>query len=170
MNLSNQPHKTRWTEAATEELRRRWIAGESGQQIANALHTTRSSVLGKVSREGLLNRPGRRVETDQATAMKKRMAGDRATERRVARMTMPKAHPPNKPIPETKHQPAMAPGIVVSIMQVGYGKCRWPYGDPQLPEFGYCGEPSGERSYCDCHARVAYQPAKTRRNVQGRRR
>lgn len=44
--------------------------------------------------------------------------------------------------------------------------CRWPVGDPQLPEFHFCGaEKVPGLSYCRPHARRAHKPAETRRTV-----
>ncbi|WP_280173540.1 GcrA family cell cycle regulator [Hyphomicrobium sp. NDB2Meth4] len=46
--------------------------------------------------------------------------------------------------------------------------CRWPTGDPQLPDFHYCGKPKlAGHSYCDFHVRRAFSPAR-RRPIQYR--
>jgi GcrA cell cycle regulator len=42
-----------WTKSKVEELHARWKLGETGTTIAKALGTTRSAVMGKLSREGL---------------------------------------------------------------------------------------------------------------------
>ncbi len=36
--------------------------------------------------------------------------------------------------------------------------CKWPIGDPASDGFTFCGRRIGEGSYCQEHARVAYQP------------
>ncbi len=42
-------------------------------------------------------------------------------------------------------------------------ECRWPIGDPQLPDFHFCGarKPDG-RPYCDTHAAAASTPSRPR--------
>jgi GcrA cell cycle regulator len=42
--------------------------------------------------------------------------------------------------------------------------CRWPIGDPQQPEFHFCGRKKiPGLPYCEVHARRAFQPPQTRR-------
>jgi len=43
--------------------------------------------------------------------------------------------------------------------------CRWPIGDPALPDFRYCGElPRRDGApYCEGHWLVAYRPTQARR-------
>lgn len=41
--------------------------------------------------------------------------------------------------------------------------CRWPIGDPQVPDFHFCGSRKVDGyPYCDVHLRRAFQPAKPR--------
>jgi GcrA cell cycle regulator len=41
--------------------------------------------------------------------------------------------------------------------------CKWPIGDPSSDEFTFCGRRASEGPYCAEHARVAYQPAQTKK-------
>jgi GcrA cell cycle regulator len=42
--------------------------------------------------------------------------------------------------------------------------CRWPIGDPQLPDFHFCGKTKvAGLPYCEFHARRAFQPPQARR-------
>jgi len=42
--------------------------------------------------------------------------------------------------------------------------CRWPIGDPQQPEFHFCGKTKiPGLPYCEVHARRAFQPPQARR-------
>jgi GcrA cell cycle regulator len=34
--------------------------------------------------------------------------------------------------------------------------CRWPHGDPQHPDFRFCGSPVTASPYCEEHRAVAY--------------
>jgi hypothetical protein len=35
--------------------------------------------------------------------------------------------------------------------------CRWPCGDPEQPDFHFCGNPVAEKSYCERHRAMAYR-------------
>lgn len=49
-------------------------------------------------------------------------------------------------------------GKKIGILELTERKCRWPIGDPQDEEFGYCGaETIGGYSYCAEHLDIAYQ-------------
>ena len=51
-----------------------------------------------------------------------------------------------------------------SILDLNNNKCRWPIGDPSLPDFFFCGGNTvGNMPYCAHHGRIAYQPAADRR-------
>ena len=42
--------------------------------------------------------------------------------------------------------------------------CRWPIGDPQQPDFHFCGKNKiPGLPYCEVHARRAFQPPQARR-------
>jgi len=51
-----------------------------------------------------------------------------------------------------------------TLLELEAWQCKWPYGTPGHEDFFFCG---GERiegcSYCEYHARLAYQPAAARR-------
>ena len=45
----------------------------------------------------------------------------------------------------------------LTLMQLRSDTCRWPLGDPQSSDFGYCGATTdGVRPYCRIHKRIAY--------------
>jgi hypothetical protein len=41
--------------------------------------------------------------------------------------------------------------------------CRWPCGDPDHPDFHFCGRPVANRPYCDHHRTLAYKVPLTQR-------
>ena len=46
--------------------------------------------------------------------------------------------------------------------------CKWPIGEPNSPDFRFCGAPRGNHpSYCECHAGLAhdYQPLANLENI-----
>lgn len=50
-----------------------------------------------------------------------------------------------------------------SLAALQPGQCRWPIGDPQLPDFHFCGAPkTGANSYCVEHAALANTPGRPR--------
>lgn len=52
-----------------------------------------------------------------------------------------------------------SPGDRVSLEQLTKITCRWPLGDPNDDDFGFCGcKPLEGFPYCSAHARAAYQP------------
>lgn len=74
--------------------------------------------------------------------------------------TIPEAPdlPPEPPVPAT------AKGC--TLMQLSYRTCRWPCGDPQSPDFFFCGaEPALGVPYCPGHARIAYAGFTRRENT-----
>ena len=52
----------------------------------------------------------------------------------------------------------------VDLLDLKECMCRWPVGDPQDESFHFCGrQKSHGVSYCEHHARMAYQPVQARR-------
>ena len=53
-------------------------------------------------------------------------------------------------------------GPGVTLDRVHHNACRWPLGDPKLPDFHFCGEDvDGNRPYCLHHAKIAYLPPRS---------
>lgn len=51
----------------------------------------------------------------------------------------------------------------VMLADLTFRCCRWPLGDPQQPDFRFCGEPRRQGSpYCDAHHGLAYVPRRQR--------
>lgn len=58
--------------------------------------------------------------------------------------------PPDDPLPDHK---------LKALVDLEHGECRWPYGEPGAPGFGFCGQPQFPgMPYCDGHCRRAYAP------------
>ena len=55
-----------------------------------------------------------------------------------------------------------APGSA-TVLTLGAHMCKWPIGDPSSDDFTFCGRRASEGPYCVEHARVAYQPAQTKK-------
>ena len=49
------------------------------------------------------------------------------------------------------------------LLDLEKGDCRWPIGEPRLPDFHFCGAPQvADRPYCELHWRMAFQPSRPR--------
>ncbi len=136
-----------WTDDRVEWLKAAWPTGASASRLAKEAGTTRNTILGKVHRLGL--------------------AREGSTRDRVVRFTpaAPAAPKPPKP-PKTRErtEPPADPALMVTIDTIGDRQCHWPIGDPQSPEFRYCGRKSKAGSaYCEGHAGFGHQPKGARK-------
>jgi GcrA cell cycle regulator len=65
----------------------------------------------------------------------------------------------------------IAPKRLVTIMELDGSTCRWPVGDTQSPDFGYCGaKPHPNYPYCPNCCLLAYQQPEGRHVSQEPRR
>lgn len=155
-----------WTEERVEMLQRRFRAGDSFAQIARAVGggISRSACIGKAARLGLER--GRRLDGAAANSARISQAkGLRAPP--VARATAQ-----NNGLNFTGPRPRRAglkalaafeaPGPeatgpeAVRIVEVERRHCRWPLGDPEGPDFRFCGATRTRGAYCARHAARAY--------------
>lgn len=160
-------------EGVIDFLKERYNDGASAADIAAKINAkwgceiTRSSVLGKLHRMGLVRSP-----TSVRAAMR---AGARLQAKRDrAAQALPKREPtvrqstlaavmervPLDPIPAAEN-PADFPDRV-TLQKLTDKSCRWPIGDPQHEDFGFCGKDKVTGlPYCEHHARRAYRPVET---------
>lgn len=148
-----------WTEERVGALKKLWLEGQSASQIAKQLGdgVTRNAVIGKVHRLGLSGRaaPSQPARTTFRTARPRPQVSAPSAPRRIEAAQPRPAAPPPAPIVDL-------PGTA-TVLTLGAHMCKWPIGDPTSDEFSFCGRRSGEGTpYCVEHARVAYQPQKTR--------
>ena len=151
-----------WTDERVETLKKLWQDGLSASQIAKQLGgVTRNAVIGKVHRLGL---SGRAAPSKPARPAFKPPRPARAAvaapapPRRIAEPATSSA--PQLPAPRPVDE---KPGTA-TVLTLGAHMCKWPIGDPSLETFTFCGRRTGgEGPYCNDHARVAYQPAQTKK-------
>ena len=158
-----------WNDERVDALKKLWADGLSASQIAGRLGgVTRNAVIGKVHRLGLAGR-----------ATTSRMKSHRSPRVRAAQAAkrMMRARPPvgNSPLRnlylgETEPYVPAAEELVIPLNERKYIQtltescCRWPIGDPQQPEFHFCGKKKiPGLPYCEVHARRAFQPPQARR-------
>lgn len=157
-----------WDDNRIEQLKKLWSEGLSASQIAGELGgVTRNAVIGKVHRLGLsgrakakpasVARPRKVVKTAARTTSTISVRGN------LAVVEMVEIEPVAMPVRENVVIPMSRR---ISIMELREGVCRWPMGDPLQPDFAYCGgDCAVGKTYCEAHARVAFQPHGDRRRA-----
>jgi len=148
------PVLVEWTEEVKEELRRRWLVGESGAAIGRHLGASKSAVIGKAHRMGLPERPSPIIEGAQPKRDRRRVPVPQGST--LPPMRQEAAPKPGQPAPRA------APKVPAKAAHVPlYGRvalCCWPIGAPGTREFRFCdispvvpGKP-----YCAEHCSLAY--------------
>lgn len=142
-----------WSEDNIDRLKRLWASGQSGDQIAMRMGTTRNSVIGKVHRLKLPKRATvasttpRRPPPSQVPSLPVLSEMPIEPEPELRALVTDPATPIKKGFGPSK----------VSDLQMGDRRCRWPIGDPGDEDFHFCGqEQKPGKSYCEKHCTVAY--------------
>lgn len=168
-----------WTDDRVATLKKLWLEGLSASQIATELGegVTRNAVIGKVHRLKLSGRakPATSTARPRTTARPSRRASSggssshstaNATMRRrtttttsVVGATVMK-HEVTEEV-EVKVNSAneifIPEGERLTLLQLSEKTCKWPIGDPLLPDFHFCGRDSNEDApYCEFHSKKAY--------------
>lgn len=159
-----------WTDERVEQLKKLWSEGLSASQIASRIGSvTRNAVIGKVHRLGLSGRA-------TTTRMKSHRPRTRmANVKRAQQQQKPRYAQVGNPAVRALYMDAEvyvppAEELVIpmaerkSIQTLQECHCRWPIGDPQQPDFHFCGKTKVlGLPYCEVHARRAFQPTAPRR-------
>ena len=136
-----------WTDERVALLKKLWGDGRTAAEIARALGAgfTRNAVIGKAHRLKLSSRL-----SPVSVVPKVRAANTQKVVRpRLKVSAMP---PPKIDIKGIK------------MIDLKERMCRWPIGDPQDPDFKFCGcNTVPGLSYCPDHARMAFQVGKRSR-------
>ncbi len=158
-----------WTDERVEVLKKLWSEGLSATQIATRLGgVTRNAVIGKVHRLGLSGRattsrmkslrPRARMANNKQRMAKARFAPGGNSLVRNLFQAEPDAYV--APVEELEI-PLAERKTIQTLVECS---CRWPIGDPQTPEFHFCGKNKVQGlPYCEFHARRAFQPPQPRR-------
>lgn len=148
-----------WSEERTATLKKLWLEGLSASQVARQLGgVSRSAVIGKVHRLGI---------TVREVPSRQRMTTVRAPSRIQVR----------RPTRETAAAPHVAPRLerteedllpTSGILELGAHSCRWPIGNPEGDDFGFCGRPklTARGSYCEQHTAGAFRRLSNSRAVE----
>jgi len=160
-----------WTDAAVLQLKALWADGLSCSQIAGEIGcSSRSAVIGKVSRLGLERRAisPRRIKprAERRTPFKPKPSSDRTARdaARTARQLQLDAEEAGA-LTDLSAENNIPLGQRCSLFELTDENCHWPCGEPGDPDFFFCGGKARDGlPYCGYHYCVAYQPPAARRD------
>jgi len=137
-----------WTPERISDLEKLWAEGHSTAEIGRRMGVSKNAVVGKAHRLGL---PSRQSPIDaKRRAPRKPATRAKPAARRVAAPAEPKAPAPAAAAPA-------APPRKKPVRKHSGPSCQWPFGDPRLPGFHFCGAPAEPgKPYCDEHCAMAY--------------
>lgn len=156
----------KWTKEKIELLKTLLIAGNSASQIGIRLGVSKNSVIGTIHRLGLSSlrpppppRETRRRRATPSTAgatIKRALVSGKVF---LGKWVSQKTDLQKREM--TIEQPTTPPDskFACTFEELTESKCKYPHGDPQTPEFRFCGMPrlSG-KPYCGHCSRLAYMP------------
>lgn len=162
-----------WTDDRVAKLTKLWAEGLSASQIAAELgeNVTRNAVIGKVHRLGL---SGRAKSTGGGSKPRRKPAATRAssyqrtTSMRAASSGDTALKMDTQVAVETRPRPqedaVMPISRKLTLLELTDETCKWPTGDPTMPNFSFCGHKTKEeKPYCAFHSGLAFQPPNERR-------
>lgn len=137
-----------WPADTIATLRTLWLDGISARAIGARLGRTRSSILGKISRLGLVGQQPRKL---RAVAPRQRPRRKARPARTHVWQPRPQNIRPQRPEPVADLAHAPAPRLL-AVHELAPSECHWPYGDQPIL---FCGAESFGLVYCPYHARMA---------------
>lgn len=167
-----------WPDDRVEMVQKLWEAGLSASQIAAEVcrspfeklpYVTRNAVIGIIHRRGW----GGRTKRPSSSAPRQRKVKPvqfafRARSLRGENFKSPTLapdHPLDAIGQELESEVYVPPAAAAcTLLELTDDTCKWPVGDPQQPDFHFCGGMALRGlPYCAGHSRVAYQPSAPRR-------
>lgn len=130
-----------WTDDRVDLLKKLWGEGKTAAEIAKELGgVTRNAVIGKAHRLKLSNRVSP-IQQNKKPAAK--TPPPMSQKKKVQAIMDQDNNKPRK-----------------ALIDLKKSECRWPIGDPQDKNFGFCGDHALDGlPYCMEHSQVAYQAA-----------
>lgn len=158
-----------WNDDRVEQLKKLWADGLSASQIAAQLgEVTRNAVIGKVHRLGLATRASSNRTSSSRLRLRQSQPRRQVQRQRVSHVgntafrQMLEADPQG--LPPVVEEIEIPLAERKTLQQLTECMCRWPIGDPQQPDFYFCGRNKVTGlPYCEVHARRAFQPPQPRR-------
>lgn len=165
-----------WTDERVAILKKMWGDGKTAAEIAKELGegVTRNAVIGKAHRLKLSGRASPIQATKKTVKVAKEQSNTkpRAKVKKADVVDKPKAAPvkraPSVPSPSKQEVEAIKnKGKRLPLSQLTERMCRWPIGDPNDADFGFCGcKTEVGLSYCTEHTQIAYQTTSRARNFK----
>jgi GcrA cell cycle regulator len=149
-----------WTDERIAVITRLWGEGYSASQVAQHLggDATRSSVLGKLYRLGLL-KPAGHAPLGTVSSLSIRAANPRMPREDGRANFSLVGPPPLPPKPFRRQRMDIASLTPLAFLDMPErGRCRWPL---EGEVFAFCGNRCGEGPYCAGHHAVAYDRKRT---------
>jgi len=130
-----------WTEAEIQTLQKMYRDGASFSAIADQVGRSRVAVAGRARRLGLARTGGTQKHANNS-------AKRQAKKRWHLNPRPEDCLPPRLPV-----QTEPAPDGLVGLLDLTATSCRWPFGEPGAPDFGFCGKRKHELGlpYCSKH-------------------
>lgn len=117
-----------WRPETVDQLKQYWVTGTSVAEIANEMRISRNAIIGKAHRLKLGEHP-----------YNNKNPGIRAQRHKGPRETFD-------------------PNELVHMIDLRTDECRWPVGDPNCIDFGFCGATRTKHgAYCKQHREVAFR-------------
>lgn len=161
-----------WNDAREQLLKKLWGQGLSASQIARRMGggVTRNAIIGKRIRMGLPDRGASTTRTKSGGRRCKKPKGQQPWRHLQVFGLVERTSPAR--LPKEEYTPPVDDYIVPmqqrkTVQTLEEDSCRWPIGDPQTPEFYFCGgEKVAGLSYCRRHVERAYvKPDQRRRTI-----
>jgi len=141
--------RIRWSPEKTDAVRELWPT-HSASVIAQLIgdmfdcRCTRNSIIGVADRLKMKKGAGRHPLHE-------------IKQKRPPRKMTIKPKPEWKPQPEYIGPPVRGIQCPCRVVDLEQFNCRWPYGDPQKPDFYFCGAVvAADRPYCPTHSKMAF--------------
>ena len=160
-----------WTDERVELLKKLWMEGLSASQIAAELSegVTRNAVIGKVHRLKLSGRAkpatssSRPRTANRAPRRPSSSGGGAGVKRRMVTNVIGATALKASEMEDVELAPSqhaelfIPPAERIGLLSLNETTCKWPIGDPLLPDFHFCGRDSEEsKPYCEFHSKRAY--------------
>ena len=152
-----------WTSEAEQLIIDLWDKNYSGYQIAVALKTTRSAILGKISR---MRRRGvtfqRSYDPNRSKKNTKTLPSPKLPPIKVNNqvLKMVKPEPPPKPVVVIEEPVPKYTGRPISVMELTLATCKYSVSGNRAADYLFCGGPTYKRSFCKEHFNLCYTPIK----------
>lgn len=143
-----------WTEERVDKLKAMIAAGNlSGAAMGRELGCTRNSAISKAHRLGIAIGLSPRAAQRQRLQAKSQSQSRDQPPRHAKGAADYVAHSRSEPIEPDLDVPITARVQLIDLVSTS---CRWPMGDPQSRDFGFCpGFHTPGSPYCDFHAKRA---------------